>query len=123
MNFRLRLLVCCVFAIQCLQNSDPIAGEWHAVAYRNLSDSTAVLPTDTLRLILSEEGWYRYDGAARYREYGRYRTTWHYLFMTDTVHAPKPEYVLKINALAKDTLILEMKTKDMPTWLTLVRVP
>jgi hypothetical protein len=123
MVFRLCLLICCLFTTSCLQNSHSIAGEWHAVAYRNLSDSTAVLPTDTLRLILSDAGWYRYDGAAHYREYGRYRTTWHYLFMTDTVHAPKPEYVLKINTLAKDTLILEMKSEDTPTWLTLVRVP
>ena len=123
MVFRICLLICCIFTTQCLQNNHSLAGKWQAVAYHAQSDSTAVLPTDTLRLILSEAGWYRYDGAAHYREYGRYRTAWHYLFMTDTVHAPKPEYVLKINTLAKDTLVLEMKNSGGPTWLTLVRMP
>ncbi|MFZ4634636.1 MAG: hypothetical protein ACOYNO_10560 [Saprospiraceae bacterium] len=123
MVFRVCLLVCCLSASNCLQNGYALSGHWQAVAYRTLADSTTVLPADTLRLILSDEGWYRYDGAAHYREYGRYRTTWHYLFLNDTMHSPKPEYVLKINALEKDTLILEMKNNGVPAWLTMVRMP
>lgn len=97
-----------------------LPGDWRAVAYQ-AADTVQALPADTLRLRFLPDGTYRYAGAAYYLESGRYRCSWRYLFLTDTLHDPQRAYTLRMERLEQDTLVLYMERDSVGERLVFVR--
>ncbi len=97
-----------------------LSGAWRAVAY-HAADTVRPLPADTLRMVFNADGTYRYAGAAYYLETGRYRCSWRYLFLVDTLHVPPRTYTLRLERLYADTLILKMQRDETTEWLTFAR--
>ncbi|MDX2135669.1 MAG: hypothetical protein SFV52_12825 [Saprospiraceae bacterium] len=97
-----------------------LSGAWRAVAY-HAADTVRPLPADTLRMIFNADGTYRYAGAAYYLETGRYRCSWRYLFLVDTLHDPPRTYTLRLERLEEDTLVLYMERDSVGERLIFVR--
>jgi hypothetical protein len=118
MKFRYFLLLLSLTG--CSLDQDALHGEWLATGfYKN--GQAAELPPDSVRLGFYPEGTYRFSSIGFYREAGHFRTSMHYLLLTDTSTQPPQDHILKVLFLSEDTLKLRMERGGEDQQLVLVK--
>ena len=117
---RFYLALTLLTATGCYVDERTLHGRWQAAAfYENGRPLPAAL--DSVALSFLENGVYHFHSIGYYREDGYYRTSMHYLLLTDTSADPAREHILEIVNLSTDTLTLRMERGDAEQTLVLVR--
>jgi hypothetical protein len=103
----------------CSLNYRDVAGDWKAVAFYE-NGQTVQTPLDSVGLLLTPDGRYRFQSIGYYREAGRYRCSLHYLFLEDTTATTAQERMVQVVYVSPDTLKLKMGQADKEQGLFLV---
>lgn len=103
----LSLLLGLAFFPSCTLDYGDVAGNWKAVAFFENGQSVQT-PLDSVGLLLTPDGRYRFQSIGYYREAGRYRCSLRYLFLEDTTISPSQERMVQVLHVSSDTLKLKM---------------
>lgn len=95
------------FFPSCTLDYGDVAGNWKAVAFFENGQSVQT-PLDSVGLLLTPDGRYRFQSIGYYREAGRYRCSLRYLFLEDTTISPSQERMVQVLHVSSDTLKLKM---------------
>jgi hypothetical protein len=109
-----------VLVAGCYIDERSLHGEWQAAAFYENSQLLQV-PLDSVSLHFTDDGLYHFSSLGYYREDGYFRTSMHYLLLTDTSTTPSQDHILKILDLSADTLTLRMERGGNEQMLVLAR--
>ena len=101
------LFICWTLFPACSLDYRDVAGDWKAVAFYE-NGQTVQTPLDSVGLLLTPGGRYRFQSIGYYREAGRYRCSLRYLFLEDTTTSPTQERMVQVLHVSSDTLKLKM---------------
>lgn len=98
-----------------------IVGNWQAIEVTE-QDSVLTLPLAEVKMRFSKDKKYTFESTLNYKEAGTYQLQNNMLFLKDTTPNNIPKKVIKINYLANDSLIVEMKATTNTRLLKLVKI-
>lgn len=108
MNCKYLLALLPLLSIGCYLDENTLNGHWKAVGFYENGERTEV-PLDSVKLYFHASGTYYFSSIGRYSESGLFRTSMHYLLLTDTTVTPARDHILKVEYLSKDSLKLKME--------------
>jgi hypothetical protein len=106
------------FLCACRLDERTLQGDWQAVAFFE-NGQRREIDLSPVRLSLSSGRHYVYESIGLYREEGSYRSSMHYLFLTDTSRTPPVEHIVKVLYLSPDSLKIRMQqdSSEQVLWL------
>lgn len=108
------------FLCACRLDERTLQGDWQAVAFFE-NGQRREIDLSPVRLSLSDGRHYIYESIGLYREEGTYRSSMHYLFLTDTSRTPPVEHIVKVLLLSPDSLKIRMQQDSAEQVLWLAR--
>jgi hypothetical protein len=111
-------LLCLLCA--CRLDERTLQGDWQAVAFFE-NGQRREIDLSPVKLRFSGGRHYTYESIGLYREEGNYRSSMHYLFLTDTSRTPPVEHIVKVLYLSPDSLKMRMQQDSAEQVLWLAR--
>ncbi|NJC26078.1 lipocalin-like domain-containing protein [Neolewinella antarctica] len=118
---RVFLFFCsCLLLTACQPDSPSLLGSWRAVDVRENGDSLQLDPGE-ISFEFHSDNRYAYRSTLNYREAGTWRYENGYLYAQDTTGQEATQYVVAVDLLRQDSLLLRMKADSAERKVLLLR--
>lgn len=114
------LLALLAVCFSCLRDPSPLLGSWQAVDVRENGDSLKLNPAE-IGFEFLPDNRYRYRSTLNYREAGTWQYQDGYLYAQDTTGKGATQYVVAVDLLRPDSLLLRMKADSAERIVLLLR--
>ena len=104
----------------CQPDPSPLLGSWEAVDVRENGDSLALDPAE-IGFVFHPDGRYDYRSTLNYREAGTWRYEEGYLYAKDTTGNGADQYVVAVDMVRPDSLLLRMQADTAERLVLLLR--
>ena len=104
----------------CTPEPSPIIGHWQAVDVREGGDSLELDPAE-IGFEFREDNRYFFHSTLNYSEAGTWRYEDGYLYAQDTTGRGAPRYIVAVDLLRSDSLMLRMKADTAERLVLLLR--